>query len=129
VSKDDVLKEARAADILCNKKHKHIVPILRHGWLSSSYYFFDMQPCDMNLEDYISDKYKDKITFEGTYTSRIFTILSQITSGVHFIHKHKQVHRDLKPKNGTSLVTVESNISAVLPQRSNVEDRRFRFVR
>lgn len=94
------MKEVRAVDILCRERNKNIVTVLCHGWLSSSCYYFDMELCDLNLETYISGKYQDAFESDGSYDTRISVILYQIASGVHFIHKHQQVHRDLKPRNG-----------------------------
>lgn len=31
---------------------------------------------------------------------KIWRIMEDITSGIAFIHFHKEVHRDLKPRNG-----------------------------
>ena len=30
----------------------------------------------------------------------IWTIMSDITKGLAFLHEHRQIHRDLKPRNG-----------------------------
>ena len=74
--------------------------VTRHGWLNSSYYFFDMELCNLNLEEYIRGSAKKSIVEEAPKDS-IFGIIREIASGLEFIHCHSEVHRDLKPRNGS----------------------------
>jgi serine/threonine protein kinase len=89
---------------LCRIKHENIAMVTRHGWLSSSFYFFDMELCQLNLEDYIRKLGKESglPNVQGG-EGDIFDIMIQITSGMEFIHGHSEVHRDLKPRNGLAL--------------------------
>lgn len=41
------------------------------------------------------------VAFRDSNGMNNWDILEQIASGVQFIHNHRQVHRDLKPQNGT----------------------------
>ena len=107
-------------------EHPNIIKILGHGWLPSphSYVFIDMDLCDSNLHDYIYGPRLVEITdafLEGNpkpvYTPRecslliklrnTWTIMAHISNGLEFIHANCQVHRDLKPRNGS--FTLESN--------------------
>ena len=113
VTKEDVLNEPRAINIL--KAHgpcDNIVFVIKHGWLPrSQYYYIDMELCDGNLEDYIDRKSgvtyilsKNPRFFGATFMERgiwnTWDIMEQITLGIKFIHQCKEVHRDLKPRNG-----------------------------
>ena len=94
-TKEDIDNEINAITKLCTTgAHGNIVVVLRHGWLKSSpYYFIDMELCDKSLEQYIQTS---KVEIDG-----IWRIMGDITNGVAFIHSHKEVHRDLKPRNST----------------------------
>jgi serine/threonine protein kinase len=67
-----------------------------------------MELCDMNLSDYIqatspADHSKSLPHFiKGGGTDsllQIWTVMSQIASGVEYIHREHQIHRDIKPVN------------------------------
>jgi serine/threonine protein kinase len=113
VTREDVLNEPRAINAL--KAHgpcENLVLVIRHGWLPrSQYYFIDMELCDGNLEDYIGRKSgvnyvlsKNPRFFGATFMERgiwnTWDIMEQIAGGMGFMHKCKEVHRDLKPRNG-----------------------------
>jgi serine/threonine protein kinase len=94
------MNEVRALDKVCNMSHRNVVEIFRHGWITSSHYFFDMELCDMTLEQYIRE---DLYVMEKYNPSNVADIITQIASGVAYIHGLKEIHRDLKPSNGCSL--------------------------
>jgi serine/threonine protein kinase len=88
-----------------------MVSVLRHGPLSvPSYYFIDMELCDMNLESYIRREWTDTVVKNAPYftidqpprmrTAQIWDIVEDIAEGVAFIHSNGITHRDLKPRNG-----------------------------
>jgi serine/threonine protein kinase len=91
-----------------------VVSVFRHGLLSTSYYFLDMELCELNLEDYIERKWTSLIIRKVSYftndqpsrmrASQIWDIMQDISSGVAFIHSNKEIHRDLKPRNGRASV-------------------------
>jgi serine/threonine protein kinase len=73
-------------------------------------YFIDMELCDLNLETYIyggsvSTIEENALHFRQLPSSplkveQIWGIVTDITSGLAYIHDHGEVHRDLKPANG-----------------------------
>ena len=106
--------ELRAVDKLCKPgPQKNIVTALRHGKLpQTSYYFLDMELCDMNLETHIRQEWPP--TVEGTKPhfskdvtpenrrDEVIKIMKDIAGGVSYIHRQGEIHRDLKPRNGMS---------------------------
>ena len=56
VRTEEMNSEIRAVVKLCTPGgHKNIIAVLRHGKLPNShYYFFDMELCEFNLEQYIN---------------------------------------------------------------------------
>jgi serine/threonine protein kinase len=106
-----VEKEVRAIDRLCGPgAHVNIVQVLNHGLLwDFPYYYIDMELCDMNLSDYIQStapadpsKSLPRCVKGGGTNSlvQIWTVMSQIASGVEYIHREHQIHRDIKAGNG-----------------------------
>ena len=85
------------------------VEVFRHGKFLPSYYFIDMELCDMNLECWIERKWdlvlEKKLPYlTGNFPSRtrmaeIWDIMEDVTNGVTFIHSMKEIHRDGKPRN------------------------------
>jgi serine/threonine protein kinase len=109
-----VEKEVRAIQRLCGPgAHVNIVQVFNHGLLwDFPYYYIDMELCEMNLQDYIqsttpADPSKSLPRFikggGGTDSLlQIWTVMSQIGSGVEYIHCEDQIHRDIEPANGGS---------------------------
>jgi len=107
----EIENEARVIEKLGAKGgHRNIIAVLSHGWLSDDRYYFDMEMCILNLEDYISGNIKSVLGI-SKYIDPLFKdkslqclslwgITKQITSGLDFIHSHGELHRDLKPRNG-----------------------------
>ena len=91
-----------------------MVPVLKHGWLANSpYYFVDMMLCSLNLQQYIDGVYSEEMNSliriredlrflvkENRDFIRMTDIIKQITMGLQYIHKSDVIHRDLKPRNG-----------------------------
>ena len=120
-----IQSEVQAIAKLCNVgAHENIVAMLRHGTLDSSpYYFFDMELCDSNLEQYIprlwelsalekmhTDYLDRPIVDWNKKVQDIWIIMQHIASGVAYIHLHGMIHRDLKPRNSTYTPPVIHNI-------------------
>ena len=59
-----------------------------------------MELCDVNLERYLIEH--NHLSQTPMNILHIWDIIRQIAAGVAFIHEHGKVHRDLKPRNGTS---------------------------
>jgi len=101
-------------------------------------YYIDMELFDLNLDDYIKGKRSldliqstDKQVFiRGDpplqrKMQNVWTIMSHIADGLKYIHKHKYVHRDLKPKNGTFLLLrfpFNADCSPMLTKEERMED-------
>jgi serine/threonine protein kinase len=107
----DIENEATAIEaVMSEGGHQNIVTVLKHGWLDGSVYFIDMELCDYSLEGYIQQERRrvaTRETLDGNdfldskeRVSEMWSIMSQITSGLVYIHSKSQVHRDLKPSNG-----------------------------
>jgi serine/threonine protein kinase len=105
-------KEVQAVSTLCGPgTHVNIVQILNHGQLSNdTYYFIDMELCDLSLHDYIHQKpvsgELESIPYfirgaGSTSSLQIWIVMSQIAAGVEYIHGKGHIHRDIKPSNGT----------------------------
>ena len=93
--------------------HKNVIAVFRVGQiLTTLFHFIDMERCAFNLEKHILSLHRkaskpERGTISHTESSEhekiLFTVqevMIDITSGVSFIHSHKQIHRDLKPRNG-----------------------------
>jgi len=98
---------------------RHIIAILRHGWLTDpKRYFIDMELANFTLFDYL--RYHDPSQSESAALNivassspvlvikdppltgkweNMWMIGVHISRGLEFLHSHKHVHRDLKPKN------------------------------
>jgi serine/threonine protein kinase len=69
-----------------------------------------MELCDLNLETYINREWTPVIqermpffTFDlppRMRLSQAWEIMECITSGLSYIHANREIHRDLKPRNG-----------------------------
>lgn len=146
VTTKDVENEIQAVKaIRSSGEHPNLVQILRYGPLEdSSYYFVDMELCDLSLSTYICGERPSQIAAPVDNTPPSFrlrsfvendcslslkaqnvcTIMSHIANGLEFLHRHAYVHRDLKPENGTAYKDIFLNDNnVVLEQMSPVENR------
>src|SRR5271170_5982590 len=58
VTEKDILNEVRAVEKLCKPgTHKNIVCVFRQGWLLPSYYYLDMEFCDLDLDCWIQRRW------------------------------------------------------------------------
>lgn len=111
---EDIQKELRAISKLCeNKAHHNIIEVFGHGQLAdAALYYIDMELCDFDLQSCINarlslngsnDIKRSQIELPTKLkVSLIFAIMDDIASGLVFIHSHKHVHRDIKPRNSMS---------------------------
>ena len=92
--------------------HKHIIPVLKHGWVEENRtYFFDMERCPLTLQSFICYEFRNVIglqryfspTSENLGILTFWEIVRHITNGLQFIHDMEEIHRDLKPSNGNDL--------------------------
>jgi len=119
VTQNDIDSEIRAIALLCmHYRHPNIVPVLDYGGLGSlgrpSECYIDMELCYGDLSGFLSTYPNDAPFLQQTESEfcrslagRV-TILSQIASGIIFIHSNGQVHRDLKPSNSTLPVPAQT---------------------
>src|ERR1700736_4374681 len=98
LTKADIDTQGLVIDKLCNGSHKNIVRVFGHGYLPNSpHYFFDMELCDMSLEDYVFGHITDtenKLKVDGP--GLVWAVMTDVVSGLEFIHSHHEIHRDLK---------------------------------
>lgn len=88
-----------------------MIVVLKMGQLRFSPYFsIDMELCALSLEDYLyrtSESINAAVGLPQLEKLSSFSraicilgIMTEIASGVTFIHSYAEVHRDLKPSNG-----------------------------
>lgn len=103
-----------------------------------------MELCDLNLGEYLSGKRelnaKDSSVYvpgnmvfipeDGPILSKlqnVWMIMFHIAEGLKFIHAHKYVHRDLKPRNGkTWIILLGADISTLFSTEESMENCRLR---
>ena len=99
--------ELRAIKKLCNGTHKHIIKVFEFGDLpDSSHAYIDMELCSLNLDQYNQSIRATILVHHSVYDTRvgeIWSIVVQISDGLAFIHQQREIHRDLKPQNGSNL--------------------------
>ena len=106
-----------------NGGNPNIVTVLEHRWMGpGDIYVLDMELCELNLGQFIGGGYITAVGqhyFDPVPTGVVpecltmWTIMRHITLGLEHIHGLRQVHRDLKPQNGTLLCHL-LNSNAVL---------------
>lgn len=101
----NIRNEARAITKLCQPGcHSNIVSVFRHGdVVDAPFYYIDMELCVWNLEYFM---HQENNGLKRLSMQDVWDIMTQIASGVVFIHEQREIHRDLKPRNGMSLVSV-----------------------
>ena len=114
----DIIKEFTVVQKLCEPGvHKNVVAVLGCGKLPALFCFIDMELCELNLGTYISRKWNQELEQSVPFLSEIHSsatreisqmgeVMTDIGRGVEYIHSHEMIHRDLKPQNGTLLVSL-----------------------
>jgi serine/threonine protein kinase len=90
-----------------------VISVFRHGWLlKNSLYFVDMELGAFSLRDFINSRIKSAIgpsfldprpIHDELRCLKFWCIFKQVVQGLQFIHREKEVHRDMKPENGKFL--------------------------
>jgi serine/threonine protein kinase len=140
----EIQNEIRAVLKVCcgETPHPNIVKVLRHGTLPiTRHVYLDLELCEFNLEWYIKKRLwkptGEELSETGssrlpqlellTRARYIWVIMMQVASGLEFIHGLKEVHRDLKPRNGrTGNIALIVGSSLFLP-RAPLESGGFRL--
>jgi serine/threonine protein kinase len=105
----ELKNEIRAVLKLCTPgSHKNIVSVFNEPTpVGASLYFFDMELCDLNLDNFIHGIIPPGVPYFAVHLpprlrqAQLWHIMEDVTSGVAFIHSHVEVHRDIKPANST----------------------------
>ena len=124
----DILDEAQTIKKLYAQQHGLLIKILAHDWLPlSSDYYIDMELCAYNLDHWIRNN-ENLYSIDGSviqpssYEHRcwasalidlledVLFIMTQIISGLCYIHECQLVHRDLNPRNGKTSACAISHI-------------------
>jgi serine/threonine protein kinase len=98
---DDIHNEIRAVGKLCKRRHRNIVEVVsicKDVWKTIPAYFIQMELCDGDMDSYIQRRYE---LGEPIGALEVVDTMVQILDGLVFLHENDEVHRDLKPKNGT----------------------------
>lgn len=127
---------------LCNSQgHRNIVSVIEHGKydesIDRSYYFIDMEYCELDLNRYIYRQWTSVVEKKLPFFTmdrparmkmwQIWDIMHDILNGLCFIHSHDQVHRDIKPRNSNILPTIcFNNHSSVFISVGSLENYRLR---
>jgi len=121
----EIENEVRVIEsILRDHTNPNIIAILGHGKIECPGLlgcFIDMELCNQTLDNYIHKGrlseadlgtrqsndvvpvYATKNSSPLTKLRNIWVIMGQVANGLEFMHARKQVHRDLKPRNGISV--------------------------
>jgi serine/threonine protein kinase len=97
--------ELRAIQKLCDGRHENIIKVFDFGDLpDASHVFIDMELCSLNLDNY-NKGIRTTILIHDSVANlkigEIWSIIAQIADALAFIHAHLEIHRDLKPQNGS----------------------------
>jgi serine/threonine protein kinase len=104
VTKADIENEVRAVKKLCTSSHANIVQVFDLGQMrtKSTFYYLDMELCDISLGNYMQGKRTPHLVSWAEFRSdpeNLSLIHEDILDGLIFIHSHDEVHRDLSPQN------------------------------
>ena len=88
---------------MSHNPHKNIITVLQCGCLTPPWYYIDMELCEYNLDAWIHrvNGGLNNSSAGESRVSKIWEVMLDIIRGVMYIHSQKQVHRDLKPRNGS----------------------------
>jgi len=105
VTKADIENEVRAVQKLCIGSHPNIVQVFDLGQMrsNSTFYYIDMELCDISLGHYMQGKRSPSLPlswdeFRNDFEN-ICIVNADIIEGLIFIHSNNEVHRDLSPQN------------------------------
>lgn len=98
---NEIDNEVRAIQKICHSRHPNIVEVIstcKHVWKGSPACFIQMELCDGDMESYVRFRHQLGGSID---IAEIADTMVQILDGLVYLHSHDEVHRDLKPKNGT----------------------------
>ena len=127
VTEEAISIEVHAIEILMTPGHRNLVQVYSHGWLpqDSTLYFVDMELCAYDLDNYIytqtkkieSSRLRRQENSGAQFlkqTKVMLQIAAQIATGLGYIHSLREVHRNLKPKNGIFINSPQTDSYKVL---------------
>lgn len=101
-----------------SKAHEHIVAVLDHGKFGNTppRYFIDMELCGENLGQYLLRRGFLNSRIGALVLTDVQEIMRQTAIAIAFIHKHGEMHQNLKPENSSNLFqNAESNFQFCSP--------------
>ena len=101
IDADDIHNEIRAIGKICKLRHRNVVEVLsicKDVWEKLPAYFIQMELCDGDMDSYIRRRHALGAPIG---VLEVVAIMAQVLDGLVFLHGNDEVHRDLKPKNGT----------------------------
>lgn len=108
----DVRNELQVIDKLYRPGVRNIVAVFGHGEIQAgSLFYLDMELCELDLATFLQNKWTSTAWERGPRiqlqslgpsdeVTQVRQILTDIVTGIAYIHSQNQVHRDLKPQNG-----------------------------
>jgi len=97
--------EIRAVQKICHSRNPNIVDVIsicKHGWKCNPEYFSQMELYDRDMESYICFRHRLGGSIE------VAKAMVQALDG--YLHRHDEVHRGLKPRNGTMYTRIITNL-------------------
>jgi len=105
----------REVELSAKLEHPNIARIYDSGLRHGAYYYAMELVEGVSLDKYVEDNKLDQ--------AQILAIMQTVCQAIHHAHQREVVHRDLKPRNGSSY-TEHSNFSTLLSQCRSLEDHR-----
>src|ERR1700694_5976076 len=98
--------------LIADGGHENMINVFKHDWLLNERYYIDMELCLFNLQHFIDEDVKSALGLskyfdpgqssdQNLQSLSMWSILTSISKGLEYIHRSGELHRDLKPQNGS----------------------------